>query len=54
MGLAPENLRDIETVILPSSGLEKVPVLRAVLRLGIVDVLITDEKTAEAILAERR
>ncbi|MER8387690.1 sugar-binding transcriptional regulator [Mesorhizobium sp. M0166] len=53
IGLAPEHLRDVDTVILPSGGLDKVPVLRAVLRLGVVDVLITDEKTAEAILAEK-
>ncbi|TPJ88097.1 hypothetical protein FJ434_11430 [Mesorhizobium sp. B2-5-13] len=53
IGLAPESLRDIDTVILPSGGLDKVPVLRAVLRLGVVDVLITDEQTAAAILAEK-
>lgn len=50
IGLAPGYLRDVGTVILPSGGLDKVPVLRAALKLGIVDVLVTDEKTAEAIL----
>jgi DNA-binding transcriptional regulator LsrR (DeoR family) len=50
IGLAPHILRDVETVILPSGGLEKVPVLRAALRMGIVDVMITDEVTAAAIL----
>lgn len=52
IALAPEALRGVGTVILASGGLDKVPVLRAALRLGGVRILVTDEHTAQAILAE--
>jgi DNA-binding transcriptional regulator LsrR (DeoR family) len=50
IALSPENLRDIETVILASGGRDKAPALRAALRLGVVDVLVTDESAAAAVL----
>lgn len=51
IGLAPADLAGIETVILASGGRDKAAVLRGALRLGVVDVLVTDEGAAEAILA---
>ena len=51
IALPPKALRDVKTVILASGGIAKVPVLRAALRLGVVDVLVTDERAAEGILA---
>ena len=53
IALSPVHLADIETVILASGGRDKVPVLKAALRLGIVDVLVTDEVAAAGILAGR-
>jgi DNA-binding transcriptional regulator LsrR (DeoR family) len=53
IALPPKALRDIKTVILASGGMDKVAVLRAALRLGVVNVLVTDEKAAEGILTER-
>jgi DNA-binding transcriptional regulator LsrR (DeoR family) len=52
IALSPEDLRPIETVIVASGGMDKVPALRATLRLGVVDVLVTDEKAAAGILRE--
>jgi DNA-binding transcriptional regulator LsrR (DeoR family) len=52
IALSPEDLRPIETVIVASGGMDKVPALRGTLRLGVVDVLVTDEKAAAGILRE--
>jgi DNA-binding transcriptional regulator LsrR (DeoR family) len=52
IGLAPDALRNVGTVILASGGLDKVTILRAALRHGSIGMLVTDERTAEAILAE--
>ena len=52
IALSPEDLRPIETVIVASGGMDKVPALRGALRLGVVDVLVTDEKAAAGILRE--
>ena len=52
IGLAPDALRNVRTVILASGGLDKVTILRAALRHGSIGMLVTDERTAEAILAE--
>jgi DNA-binding transcriptional regulator LsrR (DeoR family) len=52
IGLAPDALRNVKTVILASGGMDKVTVLRAALRHGAVGILITDEQTAEAILSQ--
>lgn len=52
IGLPPEALRNVRTVILASGGLDKVTVIRAALRLGVIDILVTDERTAQAILED--
>jgi DNA-binding transcriptional regulator LsrR (DeoR family) len=51
IALPPQDLAAIDTVIMASGGREKVMALRAALRLGIVDVLVTDESAAKGILA---
>ncbi|HEV2557689.1 MAG TPA: sugar-binding transcriptional regulator [Microvirga sp.] len=51
IGIKPEELAGIPTVILASGGADKSAVLRAALVLGVVDVLVTDAKSAEALLA---
>jgi len=53
IALPPKALRDVKTVILASGGTDKVAVLRAALRLGVVNVLVTDERAAEGILTVR-
>ena len=50
IALAPEDLRPIPTVILASGGPDKVPAIRAALALGIVDTIVTDERSAAAVL----
>lgn len=50
IALPPDELVPIKTVIVASGGLEKVPVIRGALERGIAKVLITDERTAEALL----
>ncbi|MEM6664927.1 MAG: sugar-binding transcriptional regulator [Pseudomonadota bacterium] len=52
IALPPDALRDVKTVILASGGMEKVPVIRAALRRGIVHTLVTDESTAQALLLD--
>jgi DNA-binding transcriptional regulator LsrR (DeoR family) len=49
VGLSPVDLRAIPTALLASGGLDKVPVIRAALRAGYVNTLITDEAAAEAL-----
>jgi DNA-binding transcriptional regulator LsrR (DeoR family) len=44
-------LRDIPCVIVASGGKDKVPILHGALRLGTIDVVITDEATAAGVLA---
>ena len=51
IALAPKALGEIKTVILASGGHDKIGVLRAALRLGVVNVLVTDEEAAQGILA---
>ena len=46
-----ERLRNIQNLVVVAFGAHKVIPLRAVLRSGIVDVLITDQVTAQALLA---
>ena len=43
-------LADIPTVILASGGLNKAPIIAAVLRAGLIDVLVSDEATVAAAL----
>jgi DNA-binding transcriptional regulator LsrR (DeoR family) len=54
IAIPPDALRTIETVILVSGGLEKTAVIRAALRGGYANVLVTDEATAAAIVAAER
>ena len=50
IGIGLEDLADIPNVILAAGGPHKVPVVRAVLRRGVVNTLVTDEATARALL----
>jgi DNA-binding transcriptional regulator LsrR (DeoR family) len=52
IGIGLEDLRRIPDVVLAAGGPHKVPIIRAVLGLGVVDTLVTDEGTAEALLRE--
>ena len=51
VALSPERLHEIGCVVIASGGLAKAQGLRGVLKGGMCDVIITDEKTAENILA---
>ena len=46
-----ETLRDIPLKVLASGGLHKVPIIKAALAAGLVDVLVTDERTAHVLCA---
>lgn len=50
IGIGLSDLGRIGNVILAAGGPHKVPVIRAVLRLGLVRTLVTDEATARAVL----
>ncbi|MEJ6393505.1 sugar-binding domain-containing protein [Gymnodinialimonas sp. 2305UL16-5] len=50
VGVSLDDLAQIENVILAAGGLHKVPVIRAALRRGFVDTLVTDEMTAAALI----
>jgi DNA-binding transcriptional regulator LsrR (DeoR family) len=50
VALSPEKLKGIPCVILASGGNNKVPVLSGALKAGFVDVLVTDEYSAQQIL----
>lgn len=50
VGVSLDDMASIDNVILAAGGLHKVPVLAAALRRGFVDTLVTDEKTATALL----
>ncbi len=52
MGPPFDRLPDLASKILAAGGLHKVPVLRAALAGGYVDVLVTDELTAQSLLGE--
>lgn len=52
MGADLEKLKAIPAKVIASGGVQKVPIIRALLRQGFADVLITDEVTAEQVLAE--
>ncbi|MGP9804619.1 sugar-binding transcriptional regulator [Paracoccus sp. NSM] len=52
IGLTLDDLRQVPNVILAAGGAHKVPIIRAALRAGIVNTLVTDENTATALLAE--
>jgi DNA-binding transcriptional regulator LsrR (DeoR family) len=50
IGIGLEDLAPIPNVILAAGGPHKVPVVRAVLKRGVVNTLVTDEATARALL----
>lgn len=52
IGIGLEDLRGIPDVILAAGGPHKVAIIRAVLGLGVIDTLVTDEATAGALLAD--
>ena len=49
LAFPPEDLRNIPSVILVTGGLKRVAAIRAALRTGVVNTLVTDEKTAAAL-----
>jgi DNA-binding transcriptional regulator LsrR (DeoR family) len=51
VGLPPCRLAQVRRSILASGGPDKLPVVRAVLRAGYANVLVTDEATARALCA---
>ncbi|APT91986.1 hypothetical protein CPHO_02675 [Corynebacterium phocae] len=51
IAMPPEKLRAIDNVILLAWGVEKVPAIRAVIRGGYINTLVTDEVTASRLLA---
>ncbi len=50
IGLEMDDLRHIETVVAVVSEPEKPPAILGILRAGVVDVLILDERNAHAVL----
>jgi DNA-binding transcriptional regulator LsrR (DeoR family) len=52
MALSPRDLDKVGKAVLVSGGRSKVPAVRASLKGGYADALITDENTAEALLGE--
>lgn len=52
IGLTLEEVAKIDNVILAAGGLHKVPIIGAALKRGLVDTLVTDEATAEALLSK--
>ena len=50
IGIELDDLRAIPNVILAAGGAHKVPIIRAVLRLGVINTIVTDEETARALL----
>jgi len=52
VGILPTQLRAIPTVVAVAGGTEKTAAISAVLRSGLVDVLVTDAGAARAVLSE--
>ena len=50
VGLSLDDVAAIKNVILAAGGAHKVPVIGAALKRGFVDTLVTDDKTAKALL----
>mgnify|MGYP003624434832 FL=1 len=50
IGVSLEDLHNIPNVILAAGGKQKIPVIRAALRRGFVNSLVTDEHTARGLL----
>ncbi|HMB47193.1 MAG TPA: sugar-binding transcriptional regulator [Afifellaceae bacterium] len=54
IGVSPFELTDMPNVILAAGGQRKIKIMAAALKTGIVDVLITDQRTAQSILSRTR
>ncbi len=52
IGMSLDDMAQIENVILAAGGAHKVPIIRAALRRGFVDTLVTDENTARALIGD--
>jgi DNA-binding transcriptional regulator LsrR (DeoR family) len=52
IGVSLDDLHKIPNVILAAGGMHKIPIIRASLRRGFVDTLVTDVDTANALLAQ--
>lgn len=50
IGLSIEDLKKIPTTIAISGGIEKAPAILGALRTGCIDVLVTDQKTAQVLV----
>ena len=50
IGISPFELKHVPNVILTAGGQHKVKVIKAALSTGIIDVIVTDQRTAESIL----
>jgi len=50
IGLSPLDLKKMPNAILAAGGKHKVPIISAALKMGIFNVLVTDQRTAESIL----
>lgn len=51
IGIHPHELRDMDNVILAAGGRYKIRAITAALRTGFFDIVVTDQRTAEGILA---
>lgn len=51
IGIDPAELGAIPNVILAAGGQHKVKVIAAALKTGLVDALVSDQRTAESVLA---
>jgi DNA-binding transcriptional regulator LsrR (DeoR family) len=54
IGIPVESLRRIPKILCVAGGLEKAYSLLGALKTGLITILVTDEKTATAVLAARR
>jgi DNA-binding transcriptional regulator LsrR (DeoR family) len=50
IGISPFELKHVPNVILTAGGQHKVKVIKAALSTGIIDVIVTDQRTAQSIL----
>jgi DNA-binding transcriptional regulator LsrR (DeoR family) len=50
IGVTLDDLRTIKTTLAVAMGTDKPPAILGALRLGVIDVLCTDDHTAEAVL----
>ncbi len=53
MALSPAELKDIPHTILASGGAHKVPIIRAILKAGLVKSIVTDEAAAALVLGQK-